>query len=357
MRKPTSTNISVLIPIYNAEKYLHQALESLRQQNSERLEFLCINDGSTDNSLEIVHEFAAQDNRFKVISKENSGYGASMNLGIQKAAGCYIAIFEPDDYIEGQMYSDLYAMTEKQGFPDVVKSSYWSVDDSQNEVQRFRCGYWKRIKHKDSPFTIKEEPLLTRYHPSIWTALYRKDFLQANQICFKEVPGAGWVDNPFMMETLLKAQSIVYTDNAYYCYRDAHSDSSTANIADMNMPVDRWLEMTEIMNQNSSAVTEELWSIHAYKAFHYLEYAKKAKNYDSNEWLNLAKKVLGKLDPVVVANSKHLSHEQKCEYERITKSTLPLWSDTAYKRMLLEEAFWKTRQNGLAFMLNRAKKQ
>lgn len=357
MSKSISTNISVLIPIYNSEKYLHQALESLRQQNSERLEFLCINDGSTDNSLEIAREFAAQDNRFKVISKENSGYGASMNLGIQKATGCYIAIFEPDDYIERQMYSDLYAMAEKQGFPDVVKSSYWSVDDSQNEVQRFRCGYWKRIKHKDTTFTIKEEPLLTRYHPSIWTALYRKDFLQANQIRFKEVPGAGWVDNPFMMETLLKAQSIVYTDNAYYCYRDAHSDSSTANIADMNMPVDRWLEMTEIMNQNSSAVTEELWSIHAYKAFHYLEYAKKAKNYDSNEWLNLAKKVLGKLDPVVVANSKHLSHEQKCEYERITKSTLPLWSDTAYKRMLLGEAFWKTRQNGLAFMLNRAKKQ
>lgn len=346
--------ISVLIPIYNAERYLVQALESLRHQSFLQCEYICINDGSTDNSKNIIQDFVHKDERFKLIDKNNSGYGASMNLGIEAARGSYIAILEPDDYIDGQMYSELFSLAKMTNFPDIVKSSYWSIGE-ESSIERFRCGFWKRIKHKGIPFVIKDEPLLTRYHPSIWSAIYRKEFLQENSICFKEVPGAGWVDNPFMMETLLKAHSIVYTDNAYYCYRDSHNGSSTANIADMKMPIDRWLEMTEIMNQNISSITEELWSIQAYKAFHYLEYAKRAKNYDSNKWLEFAREVMIDLDPVVVAESKYLSHKQKVFYEQLTDRKLSSWSDLPYKKMLLQEVFWKIRQNGVSFMVKRAK--
>lgn len=356
MTKDKKIIISVLIPIYNAEKYLVQALESLKRQECSCLEFLCINDGSTDNSKTIIQNFLSKDERFKLVDKKNSGYGASMNLGIEAARGSYIAILEPDDYIEGQMFLELYHLAETTNFPDVVKSSYWSINNKLSSVERFRCGFWKRIKHRGIPFTIKDEPLLTRYHPSIWSAIYRKEFLQENNIRFKEIPGAGWVDNPFMMETLIKACSIVYTDNAYYCYRDSHDGSSTANIADMRMPIDRWLEMTGIMNQNSSSITEELWSIQAYKAFHYLEYAKKAKNYESNKWLELAHEVLINLNPVMVAESKYLSHKQKIFYKRLTGRKLSSWSDLPYKKMLLNEAFWKIRQNGIAFMIKRAKR-
>ncbi len=350
-----TVKISVLIPIYNAEKFLFQALESLHQQIWEQIEFICLNDGSTDDSLAIVQGFLEKDDRFKLINKDNSGYGSSMNLGIEKAQGDYVAIFEPDDYIEGQMYADLYRLAEVQDYPDVVKSAYWSIDDSAGTVERFRCGYWKRIKHEKTTFIIKEEPLLTRYHPSIWSAIYRRDFLQENNIHFKEIPGAGWVDNPFMMETLLKARSIAYTDNAYYCYRDAHEGSSTANISDMHMPVDRWLEMAEIMRKNSSATSGELWSIHAYKAFLYLEFAKQAKNYDAEEWQTLAGRVLGTLDPSVVAGSEYLSDKEKHAYEEITGRELPAWNNRAYTFMLMKEAYWKVRQNGIGFMLKRAK--
>lgn len=355
MSNYSQIKISVLIPIYNAEQYLEQALESLSCQNIPQCEFLCINDGSTDRSRAIIQDFAKQDKRFKLVDKQNSGYGSSMNLGIRMAQGSYIAILEPDDYIEGQMYSKLYQLAENVNFPDVVKSAYWIIREPFDSTESFRCGYWKRIKHRGVPFAIKDEPLLTRYHPSIWSAIYRKEFLQENDICFKEVPGAGWVDNPFMIETLLKAHSIVYTDNAYYCYRDSHNGSSTANIADMKMPIDRWLEMTEIMNQNISSTTEELWSIQAYKAFHYLEYAKRAKNYDSNKWLEFAREVMINLDPVVVAESKYLSHKQKVFYEQLSDRKLSSWSDLPYKKMLLEEVFWKIRQNGVSFMVKRAK--
>lgn len=348
--------VSVLIPIYNEERYLRQALESLQAQIMQDLEFICINDGSTDTSLNIIREFIAQDGRFKLLDKRNSGYGASMNQGIAMAQGDYIAILEPDDYIDGQMYSTLYNLAEQLDHPDVVKSAYWSINNTGDTEQRFHCGFWKRIKTKAPVITLKEAPLLTRFHPSIWSGLYKRSFLANEHITFKEVPGAGWVDNPFMIETLLKASSIAYTDEAYYCYRDAHPTSSTANIADMHMPVDRWLEMTEIMESNPNALSDELWSIHTYKAFHYLSFAKTAANYDETTWITLAKQMFEKLPPNIVAKSSYISNKQKQFYCRTLNKNLPFGSNLGYALMLLQEAYWKVRQNGIGFMIKRALK-
>ena len=342
--------ISVLIPIYNAERYLAEALSSLHEQKYSSIEFICINDGSTDGSRGIVQSFLDKDARFKVIDKENSGYGSSLNQAIKQAQGEYISIFEPDDFIEGEMFGCLYTLAQKTGFPDIVKSAYWSIDEEEN---RFHCGYWGRIKHVQKAFRIEDEPLLTRYHPSIWSALYKKDFLSSQHISFKEVPGAGWVDNPFMAETLLKAHSIVYTNDSFYCYRDAHEGSSTANIAHMEMPLERWLEMTEIfLSQGVS--NRELWSIHSYKAFHYLDYAKQAKDYQPAAWESYAKVILEKLSPELVAYSQYLSPAQKQQYTSITGKELHRVRKLPYYGMLLNEAYWKIRQNGFKFMLRRA---
>ena len=92
--------VSVLVPIYTVEKYLRQCLDSLINQTLEDIEIICINDGSTDSSPEIIKEFQAKDVRIKVINKENSGYGASMNMGVDMATGEYIGIVESDDYAE-----------------------------------------------------------------------------------------------------------------------------------------------------------------------------------------------------------------------------------------------------------------
>lgn len=345
--------VSVLIPIYNTERFLEEALTSLQMQTSHNLEFLCINDGSTDKSRDIILHFASKDPRFKLIDKQNSGYGASMNLGISTAKGKYIAILEPDDFIKGEMYNDLFQLAKLSNYPDIVKSAYWSFTDSDNNRHYFHCGYWKRIKHLKTPFVLTQEPLLTRYHPSIWSAIYRRDFLKNNKITFKEVPGAGWVDNPFMIETLLKAQSIVYTNQSYYHYRDAHPASSTANIADMNMPIDRWCEMTNILRKENM-YCPSVWSIHAYKAFLYLDYAKKAKNYDIETWKKLEEKVFSLLTPEEIANSEYLSSTQKQTYSRISKNQLPKFNTVNYYLMLIKESYWKTRQNGIKYMLIRA---
>ena len=84
--------VSLLVPIYNVEKYLRQCLDSARNQTLEDIEVICINDGSTDSSPNIIREYMAEDSRFRMIDKPNSGYGASMNKGLGTAQGKYIAI-------------------------------------------------------------------------------------------------------------------------------------------------------------------------------------------------------------------------------------------------------------------------
>ena len=92
--------LSILVPCYNVEKYVAQCLSSIVNQTLQNIEIICINDGSTDKTLEILQSFQTTDSRIKIINKKNSGYGDSMNLGLDMAKGKYIGIVESDDYIE-----------------------------------------------------------------------------------------------------------------------------------------------------------------------------------------------------------------------------------------------------------------
>ena len=106
--------ISILVPIYNVEKYLRECLDSILNQTLKDIEIICINDGSTDSSLEILNEYSSKDSRVKIINKANSGYGASMNKGLEAASGEYIGIVESDDFIKTTMFEDLYNIAEKK---------------------------------------------------------------------------------------------------------------------------------------------------------------------------------------------------------------------------------------------------
>ena len=99
--------VSVVMPIYNAEPYLEQALDSVLAQTLADIEVVCVNDGSKDTSLETIQRYAANDSRIKVIDKPNGGYGHAMNVGINNAAGEYVGILEPDDYLKPEMFEKL----------------------------------------------------------------------------------------------------------------------------------------------------------------------------------------------------------------------------------------------------------
>ena len=120
--------VSVLVPIYNVERYLEKCLQSLCNQTLSDIEILCINDGSTDSSKAIVESFKKKDLRIVLIDKENTGYGSSMNVGLEQARGTYIAIVESDDFIDSDMMERLYEMAETYNL-DIVKSTCYFYSD------------------------------------------------------------------------------------------------------------------------------------------------------------------------------------------------------------------------------------
>ena len=99
--------ISVVVPVYNVEKYLKECIDSIINQTLEDIEIICVNDGSTDSSLEILNNFAEQDNRIKVITQSNQGLSAARNTGIKYANGEYISFIDSDDYIDTSLYETL----------------------------------------------------------------------------------------------------------------------------------------------------------------------------------------------------------------------------------------------------------
>ena len=116
--------ISVLVPCYNVEKYLRECIDSIRSQTYKNLEIICINDGSTDSTAEILRQYADIDRRIRVITKENSGYGHSMNIGLSKATGEYLGIVESDDFIEPHMFETLIENALKNNL-DISRGSYF----------------------------------------------------------------------------------------------------------------------------------------------------------------------------------------------------------------------------------------
>jgi len=126
--------VSVIIPVYNVASYLRECLDSLVNQTLAELEFIYINDGSTDDSLRILNEYAAKDNRFVIISQENQGQGAARNRGIEIARGEYIAFVDPDDWVDLNTFEVSYNEAKKTGV-DIVHFDYYKFDGAKNKIR------------------------------------------------------------------------------------------------------------------------------------------------------------------------------------------------------------------------------
>ena len=210
--------VSVLIPIYNVENYLPECLGSLEAQDFKQAEFICINDGSTDGSGEIIEEFLKKDSRFRVIDKDNSGYGASMNRGLESAQGDYVAILESDDFMEADTLSKLYRAISSTG-ADVVKANfwmYWSIPTKRNEF--FEAIPARKSEKIADPAS---DPFIFYTKPSIWSAIYRKSFLDT-----EETPGASFQDTSFTFKVWASTHKVYYLHDAFVHYRQDNENSS-----------------------------------------------------------------------------------------------------------------------------------
>ena len=144
MRSKNNPLVSVIVPIYNVEKYLPECIDSIRAQTLKDIEIILIDDGSPDDSGQIIDEYAKKDSRIRTVHRENKGYTATVNEGIALAKGKYIGIIESDDWIEPDMYEKLYDSATKHK-TDITKGLFYFYNptlqrDEQNKIYKNPSG-------------------------------------------------------------------------------------------------------------------------------------------------------------------------------------------------------------------------
>ncbi|OOM79957.1 glycosyltransferase [Clostridium sp. BL-8] len=244
MNKPL---ISILVPIFNVEEYLGQCLESLISQTLEDIEIICINDGSTDKSLNILKEYASKDNRIIVIDKHNTGYGNTMNIGLERAKGEYIGIVESDDFAEQEMFKSLYKVANDNQ-AEVVKSNYFAYKSTFGIEKKYiemleGCRY-------DCIFSTIDEKNIFFTAANIWTGIYKRSFLIENEIKFNETPGASYQDISFTFKILACAKRVYLMKDAFLNYRVDNMNSSVNSHGKIFCVCDEYHEIENFLEQN-----------------------------------------------------------------------------------------------------------
>lgn len=237
--------VSVIVPVYRTERYLRKCLDSILNQTLNDIEIILVDNGSSLEEKNIISEYTSCKNLSVISFSENQGYGKALNTAIAKSSGEYIGIVESDDFIEHDMYEVLYNKAFSSG-ADVVKTSYIAFNNlgSENPFEKLSVPV-------NTPFTLAENSELLSVHPSIWSCIYKREFLLKNNINFLEKAGTGWVDNPFQVETLLKAQKIVYIDKPLYNYRIDTANSSSSLKEGLDIPLNISRVVVAILEQNS----------------------------------------------------------------------------------------------------------
>ncbi len=215
--------LSIIVPVYNVERFLEQALASLSLDDATPYEVLLINDGSTDGSLDICRRFAAHHPQVMVIDQPNKGYGAACNAGLDRAGGEYVAIFEPDDLLGEGFYAALLEAAE-HGKPDIVR---------YNGFHTFSEGVYSTKSANFSSYcgrVLRKEDIQSLWasHPCIWNGIYRRQMLTDAQVRFTEGPGASFQDAQFLISLYYSCSSVLIIDARRYYYRH-HVSQSISN--------------------------------------------------------------------------------------------------------------------------------
>lgn len=341
-----SEKVSVIIPIYNTAQYLDQALDSVQTQTYANLEIICINDGSTDDSLEIIKRHAKADSRIVVIDKQNEGYGASCNRGLDAATGKWIAILEPDDWIEPGMFEDMLRFAQGFESVDVIKTPYTNVLPTNHGDKLSNCCYRNLVNPKKQPFRIADEVELIRNHPSIWSALYRKEFLDDKGIRFMPIPGAGWADNPFLIETMCQAENIIWLNETYYCYRnDTKEKVRNFHQKNYKIPFARWDEMLDII-ERLGITDERILMAHYNRGFVYMAGVIEFNDVNDPEIIELLKGMFSRMDADIVLNSETVSPGAKRLFAEMRGLPTPKTSKLNYARKLVKSTFTNLQNAG-----------
>lgn len=281
MKKPL---VSIVIPVCNVENFLKECLDSVINQTMKELEIICVDDGSTDHSLDILREYEKADSRVKVISKPNAGYGNTMNVGTDAATGEYVGIVESDDYVDKNMFQKLY-QAAKQYNAEIVKSNHYTFsthDGKQKKKLHYICtslDYYNKVLNAKTCEEIYDFVMMN------WTGIYKTDFLRKNQIRYNETPGASFQDNGYWFQAITLAERIVFINEAFYYYRQDNPNSSINNKKKIYCICDEFKYIGEFLDKHPEEYERHILTYVKKKFFNYRHSYKRIADEYKQEFL------------------------------------------------------------------------
>ncbi len=248
--------VTVILPTLNMEAYIHQSMGSVLNQTLREIEVFVVDAASTDRTREIVEKYAAMDSRVSLLEDIKKSTGYAKNLGIERSSAPYIAIVEPDDYIEPGMLEKLYNAAEETG-ADFVKCNYSAFLGEGDK----RFDFFKSTSTLPDDYCRVINPQNDNHcfgwMMYEWLGLYRKSFLDKYRIRHNESPGAAYQDTGFWFLTFAYAKSIYLIRDSFYHYR---CDNPYASIKNPNNVFMICREYSYIQNQlkSNSSVWERV---------------------------------------------------------------------------------------------------
>lgn len=209
--------ISVIVPVYNVEKYLNRCVDSILNQTFEDFELILVNDGSPDNCGNICDEYAQKDNRVKVIHKKNGGVSSARNVGIDIAQGEYIMFVDSDDWINENMLNDMYNMPDSDMKVSSIRmigkdnSTEYIIDTKMHTQEELLIGFFSEAF-----------PIICLCGP--WCKLYKKDIIFNNAVRFNEDMSLG-EDTYFNLNYIKHCKKVYTSEQIYYYYMRENSES------------------------------------------------------------------------------------------------------------------------------------
>ncbi len=222
--------VSVIVPVYNAEKYIEKCISSIRNQTLKNIEVILINDGSKDRSKEIIEDYAKQDSRIVIINKENGGPAAARNMGIKQAKGKYVGFVDSDDYIEPDMYEKLFEVADKEEV-QVAMCGYKDVNVNNNSSELIVSNAdFNKIHHKE----YIEDKIIRTFtqninygYFSMCNKLYLRNFIEEMGISIDEAREHG-EDWWFNINIFMNLSSFIAIEEPLYNYIHINSNSLMA---------------------------------------------------------------------------------------------------------------------------------
>ena len=219
--------LSVIIPVYNVEKYLCKCLDSVLNQTFSDIEIICVNDASTDTSLQILNEYRHKDSRITIINNEkNLGLGLTRNHGLQYASGEYVHFLDSDDWLENSAYEKLFKVIENFNKPQIIHFEYQFCSNIDCAKKRRDYPYYKNNLFNKVLNIEQERDIIDIWDRHAWNKIFSRKFLAENKILFNDY--RCYEDMEFSIKTIISAKSIYFIKDILLNYRYNNPNSLIA---------------------------------------------------------------------------------------------------------------------------------